>query len=191
MLYFPNEKERIIPYDIERNLSDFISFIKYVKESGKNVGICDVAIPTGADLELIKLLQHENMLLDIDSYASWNTASNTVGTVLANLSIYEITKSKLQNIKFLIHRYYDDLGYCSYARTWTDINAALARGFTEAKLDGKDASVTKMTREELMRYMKEEFPEVSKYVSDVYVTSPWNRTFEMQFDITYNEELLK
>lgn len=187
ILYFPKEEEKIIPYDIDRNLSEFVSFIRYAKSIGKIVGIADVAYPNGADLELFKLLYKEDLLLSIDGYASWNTASNTIGTVLAQISTLHISKDRLSNKKFLIHRYYDDTGYCSYARTWTDINAALARGLTEAKLDGKNGVACQMAKAELMRYMQEEYPSIAKYVKDVRVSSPWNRTFEMQFSIKYNK----
>lgn len=185
MLYFPKDEERIIPYDIDRNLSELISFIKYAKSLGKLVGIGDVAVPTGADLELIGLLKKEKMLLDIDGYASWNTASNTIGTVLSELAHLFISHDKKKNYKFLIHRYYDDVAYCSSVRTWTDINAALARGLTEAKLDGKKGVATQMARQELTCYMNQNYPEISRYVKDIIVSSPWNRTFEMQFTIKY------
>ena len=185
MLYFPTKEERIIPYDINRNLAEFISFINYAKSLGKLVGVADVADPVYSDLELVNLLYKHNLLLEIDGYAGWNTASNTVGTVLAETSILNITKNKKANKKFLIHRYFDDVGYCSYARTWTDINAALARGYHEGKLDGKNGTCVAMAKEELMHHMSKTYPDIAKYVKDVKVSSPWNRTFEMQFDIKY------
>lgn len=185
MLYMPSEEERIIPYDIERNLPEMMNYIKYTKKEGKIAAIGDVAIPTGADFELLKLMQKENLLLEVDAYASWNTSSNTIGTVIASSVIYFFGKDEKSNKEFLIHRYYDDVGYCSYTRGWCDVNAALARGYTEAVLDGVSGTCTKMTRVELLRYMSEEYPEVAKFVKDVEVTSPWNRSFEMDFKITY------
>ena len=185
MIYFPTAEERIIPYDINRNLSEFISFLKYAKSLGKLVGLADVADPVYSDLELVNLLNIHHLLLEIDGYAGWNTASNTIGTVLAETSILNITKNKKANKKFLIHRYFDDVGYCSHARTWTDINAALARGYNEGKLDGKNGTCVAMARCELMDYMEKMYPEVSQYVRDIKVSSPWNRTFEMQFNIKY------
>ncbi|MBO7086004.1 MAG: DUF4127 family protein, partial [Bacilli bacterium] len=185
MIYFPTAEERIIPYDINRNLSEFISFLKYAKSLGKIVGVADVADPVYSDLELVNLLNIHHLLLEIDGYAGWNTASNTVGTVLAETSILNISKNKKANKKFLIHRYYDDVGYCSHARGWTDVNAALARGYSEGKLDGKNGTCVAMARGELMDYMEKMYPDVSKYVKDIKVSSPWNRTFEMQFNIKY------
>lgn len=177
--------DRVIPYDIERNLPELMKYIRYAKSLGKIVSIADVAYPSGSDLELIKLLQKENLLLEIDNYASWNTSSNTIGTCTAASVLYFFGKDKKSNLEFLIHRYYDDLGYCTYARTWCDINAALARGYCEAVLDGVKGTCTEMTKKELMRYMLENYPEVAKYVTNVDVSSPWNRSFEMDFKITY------
>lgn len=189
MLYGVKSEEFIIPYDVERNLSEAIHFINYVKSLNKIVGIADVAYPSGADFELINLLKKEDLMLGIDGYAGWNTASNTIGTVLSEIITYYVTKDKKKNIKFLIHRYYDDVGYCSRCRTWTDINAAINRGLTEAKLDGKRGEAVHMAEAELKRYMNEEYPCVSKYVKDIKVSSPWNRTFEMQIDITYQPDI--
>ena len=185
MAVFPKEFDRIIPYDINRNLSEIIEYIKYSKSLGKLVGVADVAIPTGADIELIKLLDKENLLLSIDSYAGWNTASNTIGTVLSNLGILYVTHDYKQNKHFLIHRYYDDVGYCSKVRTETDL-FALSHGYSEAVLDGRDGMITKYARKTLIEYMNKEFKSISRYLKDIKVTSPWNRTFEMQFDIIIN-----
>ena len=187
MLYMPDENTRIIPYDINRNLAELISFLKHAKGQGKLVGIADVADPVFSDLELIKLLDKQNLLLEIDGYAGWNTASNCLGTVLAEMAVLNVSKNKVANKKFLIHRYYDDVGYCSHARGWTDVNAALARGYSEGKLDGKKGTCVAMAKEELVRYMKQNFDSVARYVKDIKVSSPWNRTFEMQFDIKYKK----
>ena len=181
MLYMATEEQLAVPYGVERSLPEYIDQLRYGLESGKIVAVADVAYPTCNDLELAKLLRDEGLLLKIHAYAGWNTSSNTIGTVLCESCLYLVGKDDRGNRDFLLHRYYDDVGYCSHARTWTDINPVPENGCTVFELDGERGKCVAAAREELLRYMKETFPELAEKVEDVDVSSPWNRTFEMDF----------
>lgn len=181
MLYNATKEQMIIPYDIERNLCEYVAQIKYALSLGKIVAVADVAYPTGADHELMEVLRDSDLLLKIHAYASWNTSSNTLGTVLCESALYYHGKDDIGNKKFLLHRYYDDVGYCSHTRTFIDVTAVPENGCTVFKLDGEHGKCVAAARTELLRYMKEKYPCLSKYVKDVKVSSPWNRTFEMEF----------
>ena len=181
MLYLPKKEQMVVPYDIERNFAEYIEQIKYALSLGKVVGVGDVAHPTGADLELMSILKSEDLLLKIHGYASWNTSSNTLGTVLCQCGLYFHGKDEKGNKQFLIHRYYDDVGYCTHTRTFIDETAVPQNGCTVFKLDGVNGKCVAAARTELIRYMNENYPQISKYVKDVKVSSPWNRTFEMEF----------
>lgn len=183
MLYDAPEESYIIPYDIERNLSEYISYIKYALSLGKIVAVADVAYPSGADHELVKLLSAEGLLLKIHAYASWNTSSNTLGTVLCESGLYLNGRDESGNRYFLLHRYYDDVGYCSHTRTFIDETAVPESGCTVFKLDGVRGKCVKAAHDELLRYMRDNYPELSRFVRDVDVSSPWNRTFEMNFEL--------
>lgn len=181
MLYNATKEQMIIPYDIERNLAEYITQIKYALSLNKIVAVADVAYPTGADHELMALLKESGLLLEIHAYASWNTSSNTLGTVLCESSLFLHGKDEVGNKKFLLHRYYDDVGYCSHTRTFIDVTAVPENGCTVFKLDGENGKCVSAARTELMRYMQENYPQIAKFVKDVKVSSPWNRTFEMEF----------
>lgn len=187
MPYRPTEEQLYKPYHIERSLPEFISMIKYELSRGKIVAVADVAYPSNADEELVRLLRDEDLLLKIHAYAGWNTSSNTLGTVICESCLYRIGKDRIGNERFLIHRYYDDVGYVNHTRTWTDINAALANGYQEERLDGERGMCTKMARDELLRYMRENYPRIAERVKDVEVSAPWNRSFEMDFAIEYKD----
>ncbi len=174
-------------YDVERSLPEYIAFLKYAKGEGKTVAVADVAYPTHSDLELVGYLRDEGLLLAIDAYAGWNTASNTLGTALAQASLRFAGGAYGENLYFLLHRYYDDVGYCSHTRTWIDENAVPQNGCTVFELDGVRGNVTEAARKELLRYMAENFPELAAYVGDIDVSSPWNRTFEMDFVLRRKE----
>lgn len=181
MLYNATAEQMIIPYDIERNLAEYIEQIKYALSLNKIVAVADVAYPTGADHELMAIMREAGLLLKIHAYASWNTSSNTLGTVLCESGLYYHGKDDVGNKKFLLHRYYDDVGYCSHTRTFIDITAVPENGCTVFKLDGVNGKCVQAARVELLRYMKETYPELASFVKDVKVSSPWNRTFEMEF----------
>ncbi len=181
-MYYEGTFEQLTAaYDVERSLPEYIAYIKYALEKGKLVAVADVAYPTHNDLELAELLRDEGLLLKIHGYAGWNTSSNTLGTVICETSLYLAGKDDEGNRYFLLHRYYDDVGYCSHSRTWIDVNVVEQNGCTVFLLDGERGKCTEAAREELLRYMAENYPELSDMVADVEVTSPWNRTFEMDF----------
>lgn len=181
MLYNAKPEQMTIPYDINRNLAEYITQIEYALSLGKVVAVADVAYPTGADHELMGLLRDQGLLLKIHAYASWNTSSNTIGTALCQAGLYFHGKDRIGNVKFLLHRYYDDVGYCSHTRTFIDETAVPKNGCTVFKLDGENGKCVECARRELLRYMAENYPELSNYVKDIKVSSPWNRTFEMEF----------
>lgn len=179
MLYLPNEERRVIPYGIERSLPEYIDFLKYALAKGKVVAVADVADPTNSDLELLRLLRDEDLLLKIHAYAGWNTSSNTLGTVLSESCLYFLGKDERGNRAFLLHRYYDDVGYCSHTRYFVDTVPVPKYGCTVFVLDGERGKCVEEGKRELLRYMQETFPSLARYVEDVDLSSPWNRTFEM------------
>ncbi len=179
MFYEGTFEQLTAAYDVERSLAEYIEEIEYALSLGKVVAVADVAYPTHNDLELCELLRDRGLLLKIHAYAGWNTSSNTLGTVICESCLYLAGHDDAGNRYFLLHRYYDDVGYCSHARTWTDIHAVPANGCTVFVLDGPRGKCVQAAKEELMRYMGEKYPSLAALVADVDVSSPWNRTFEI------------
>ncbi len=179
MIYEGTPGQMTRAYDVERSLPEYIRFLKYALEEKKLVAVADVAYPTHNDLELMHFLRDEDLLLKIHAYAGWNTSSNTLGTVICESALLLAGGDAEGNKYFLLHRYYDDVGYCSHARTWTDIHAVPKYGCTVFALDGERGKCVAEAREEIMRYMRENFPSLANEVEDIDVVSPWNRTFEI------------
>ena len=179
MIYEGTFAQMTRAYDVERNLPAFTDFIRYALSEHKLAAVADVAYPTHSDMELMELLRDEGLLFNIHAYAGWNTSSNTLGTVIAESCLMLAGGDTEGNKYFLLHRYYDDVGYCSHARTWTDIHAVPKYGCTVFVLDGPRGRCMGEAREELLRFMRENFPVLANEVEDVEVVSPWNRTFEI------------
>ncbi len=165
-------------YDVERNLPAFVDFLSDALAAGKIVAVADVAYPSHSDLELMDLMHDEGLLFRIHAYAGWNTCSNTIGTVLAESCLYLAGGDQAGNEYFLLHRYYDDVGYCSHTRTYIDINAVPAFAESVFVLDGENGRCAAAAREELLRFMQARYPRCAARVKDLSLTLPWNRTFE-------------
>lgn len=171
-----------IAYDVERNLAEFIDQIKYALSIGKQVSIADVAYCNKGDIELCKLLEKENLLLNV-SYAGWNTSSNTTGTTICQAVNYFFGKNELEQKKFLALRYFEDIGYCAYFKYYP-INAILEKHGMNY-FDAKEANgvIAQEVKKEVWNYMNNEFKSVANIVSDIDVSMPWRRMFEVEIKI--------
>ncbi len=177
-MYHEWQGEYVKAYDIERNLAEFVDYIKYALALGKIVAVGDVATCNGADKELIDVMYLEDLLLKIHAYAGWNTSSNTLGTTICEAVLYFIGKDEKGKNDFLLHRYYEDLGYMGYAREYVRKNLLPLLGITDNGADGKVGKVSECVGKKIAEYMSENYPELAKKVVSVYAEMPWKRTFE-------------
>jgi len=174
-----------LAYDIERNLAEFVNFIKYALELNKTVAIADIAWLNTGDTELTKILQKENMLLDIHAYAGWNTSSNTTGTALCQAILYMCGGDKEGNKRFLLHRYYEDIGYMAYTRKHITENFLPGLGLDYYHADGEDGKAAELVKTTVSEYMQENYPQLSALVKDINVRMPWRRMFEVDIKLVF------
>jgi hypothetical protein len=163
----------------DRNIGEWISRIHYYAEQGCAVGIADVAYANGSDAAMIpELLDYVNVT-SLCGYAGWNTAGNTIGTVVAQTAMHYLEKMKGLDNKQLIHnqlylRLLDDYVYQSIVRQ-------------DVRKDTVDEF--KITSDELCEKVKQRFMKeahiflkgTSLSLSNIYL--PWNRTFEICFEL--------
>lgn len=173
-----NSLDFVTAYDIERNLGEFVAYIKYAKSLGKSVAIADIAYPNRSDVELTRLLYSENLMLEVDAYAGWNTSSNTTGTTLCQAILYLVGKDEKGNKSFLLHRYYEDIGYMAYARQYVAENILAGLGYNFYHVDGKSGKVAEIVKETIDKYMTENYPELANKVNEISINQPWERMFE-------------
>ncbi|MFB3883464.1 MAG: DUF4127 family protein [Armatimonadota bacterium] len=150
-------------------------------------GLADVAYCNGADPELIAALERRNALGGLGAFAGWNTAANTLGTVISQLCImsargrmvkHDLTRS------FLASRLTDDYGYQTCARR---------RAIAHAEEIGANPFDLGDSRAELERFVNAELEPLShRYVSQVLPDSagdavrvglPWGRLFEVEVEL--------
>ena len=168
----------VTAYDIERNLAEFVNYMEYALDMGKTVAVADVAWPNTADTELTRLMQSEGLMLRVHAYAGWNTSSNTTGTALCQAVLYLVGGDDDGNREFLLHRYYEDIGYMAYARQQVAETRLASLGLHYRGVDGTDGQVAELVKGEICAYMAENYPELAALVEEISIRMPWARMFE-------------
>ncbi len=170
-------------YDIERNLTEFVNYMEYALDMGKIVAVADIAYLNLADEELVRVMHEDDLLLRISAYAGWNTSSNTIGTALCQAILYMIGKDDEGNKSFLLHRYYEDVGYMAYARGYVTENYLPGLGLDYFHTDGENGEAAKLVTREIDGFMKKTYPKLAKEVTQINVTMPWKRMFEIDIKL--------
>ncbi len=174
-------------YDVGRNLAEFTNFIAYALRAGKTVALADVAACNGSDRELLHLLDSEDLLLKLHAYAGWNTSSNTIGTCLCQAALVLFGGDEKGRISFLLHRYYEDMGYMGYVRKDVTDSFLPSRGLDYFHADGKRGEVAKRVAAGVEAYMGAEFPSLAAHVGRVDAEMPWERMFETKLTLKVKE----
>lgn len=174
-------------YDIERNLAEFVQYLRYALDKGKVVAVGDVATCNGSDGELFALLYKEKLLLKLHAYAGWNTSSNTLGTAICQAALWLAGKDEKGRMRFLLHRYYEDMGYMSHTRKYVTEEILPSLGLDYFHADGMNGRAAKAVSEHLQVFMRDNYPELAALVESVRVTLPWRRMFEADVKLTLKE----
>lgn len=145
---------------------------------GRITGLLDVAYANGGHARFMQNLNKRGGLKKIAAYAAWNTASNSLGTVLAQLSCYYRGLGKEEQIRanerFTLERYLDDCLYQTLVRPEIDRNL-IKGGMNILNLGAEKGGIEKQIYRELKsRAGGREFT----------FTLPWPRTFEALIEIS-------
>lgn len=79
-------------------LSQLASAVVACHQQGGQAGIVDVALINQADRGFVQALFEQAGADAIDSYAGWNTASNSIGSVVAHLAIRSAVRQQLAEL---------------------------------------------------------------------------------------------
>lgn len=188
-----------------------VSFAREIAEAvkaGKKVIVADIdpkGNVQGGDSLFTEALLQEGVLPDLNGYASWNTAGNTIGTALPQGVVFGMSQRFLLKNKalvagirsaqhwFLLHRVMDDYYFHNVVRARA--NQYLRQVNRSAYL------MTDARRTDVERYCLEQLTPYFQSLTDAYFKGrklpcdhpahlrfqlPWNRTFEadIDFDLT-------
>ncbi|WP_262247486.1 DUF4127 family protein [Parapedobacter soli] len=195
--------------DVAGRAETFVEEIARYVEQGKRVAVADVdpiGNIQGGDETFTSLLIREGLMPRLSGYASWNTAGNTIGTVLPQGLIFTLTDSRLMTDPatsrkvmaahrwFTLHRVMDDYYYHNLVRKKTQ-GYMKAEGLGSLIMDEEQARGVEQYARTLMHDFFDGFTETffrdvatekqqihCKCIGDIRFSLPWNRTFEAEID---------
>jgi len=165
--------------------------LQAARAAGYLAGIADVAYANGADPELVSALRRSEVVKDLNAFAGWNTASNTIGTVAAQLCL-EILAARAglshpsPSARFLACRLLDDWAYQSCVRK---------RAVALAESQGENPYSLGAAADRFEEYVRAELEPLAHHIHSFgwdgaeegeipfSVTLPWKRLFEIEADV--------
>ena len=179
-----------ITYNSFRNLIDFVDKIDMYLKQGKKCIIADIAFSNGADIELIAMMDERKLLDKIHAYAGWNTACNTLGTVLASGIVGLYNNSDYHRLKNMIYRLMEDWSYQAIVRQNTINHVLPLFNATFYEFKGCEDNICNSICEQLQeiweKQIKYSFRDWKVKVERVF--TPWHRMFEIGIDLTIKKE---
>ena len=183
-----------------RDVDEFVRAIGHSLARGQTVAVADVAFVNGADLALGEQLLASGVAPRLAAFGGWNTAGNTLGTVLAHAvaRVAHLRRGgdrdgERAHIEFLFSRFLDDYAHQTIARTEAMLIDLPALGI-EPIMTELPHSV-EVVQEKVAARLQEQAAQLTKYfrdaplpiairdltVHDVYL--PWRRLFEIGFRV--------
>jgi len=146
--------------------------IRHHLDAGRRVAVADVADANGADPDLVSSLRDAGLLDRIAGYGGWNTAGNTIGSVLAQgcaRMLADDCTSRRAQAKLLTRRLLDDWAYQAGAR--------------RTVLGDPEVRIHAVERELVASLDVLGPPADSFAVVPGSVRWPWDRSFEIAFEL--------
>lgn len=150
---------QVLPPRVTARLRALSSEAEQAMERGQLVAVADLAYANGADRGLVEALARQVDLPSLAAFAGWNTAGNTVGTVLAHAALRWLSlrhpashtdarEATAAHVGFLFERLVDDWAYQSVVRRQVGTRCAL-RGQNVHSLGEAHAAVEASVQETL------------------------------------------
>lgn len=185
-----SQPSRSPSYFAERNFPEMLSFIKRMRGAGKVVTMADNAYANGGDLDLIRILDADDLLLDLQGYAGWNTNANTMGCAIAmgvcaflygEQGLFPDPASETQRRNFLISRYLEDACYQADVRQYVT-EKIRPLGFDYFFTGEEEGEVRDLILAELQIRIKTELSSLADRIQIRRLTLPWKRMFEIDLE---------
>jgi hypothetical protein len=154
--------------------------------AGQAVALADVAYPNGADPALIERLCASVDLPELAGYGAWNTAGNTIGTLIAQVCAAQLggAAGKAANERFLLHRLVEDWGYQQRVRAEVRAWLYAEHGVREPHTPALTAQTIARIEAGLNAAINDLPGFAGRYrIAPGSVRLPWGRMFEVDFDL--------
>ena len=172
----------------DSNMAEFLYFVNDCLKRGIPTAILDNAYTNGGELQLLRVLNKQGVLMKLAGYAGWNTSSNSMGTVLAMIvnNMYQNNTEAKQN--FLVERFIEDFGYGAVVRSYVTEHILPQWGMTYFWCEEQRGKAANAVLEELRKFVKTEMTSVADKVTVEDIFLPWSRMFEIGLKATYKAD---
>ena len=178
-----------------RSPEEFCRAIVHAVRRGKRVAVADVAFVNGSDLILGNQLIHHPEIARLVGYGGWNTAGNTLGTVIAQAVIYLVAlkegiqlEQRKAHLEFLFLRFLDDFCYQALERSRCMVEDLPVYGLLPMETRLPDGEIARNIEKRVVGRLENQAKMLEKLfqdaslleavrLSDIYL--PWQRLFEI------------
>lgn len=148
--------------------------INKLKQESKPLILVDISHANGGDNNLIKELINQHLTCKLYAYSAWNTTGNALGSaIFTSINRYIAEKMNIYNQinfkKCLLIRLIDDWAY-----------QALVRQQIRELTPNADIQ---LLNEKLIGYIETVTKELNIKLTQIKLSFPWKRTFEVEIDI--------
>ncbi|MFS6530392.1 DUF4127 family protein [Microbacterium aurugineum] len=161
-------------------VSGTVALIRERLDAGEHVALADVRYPNGADEALVRALADADLLGRLEAFGGWNTAGNTLGSVVAVAAAAVVGRAtgtfdeRAARIA-LLTRLLDDFAYQAVVRT--DTGPSLFPDIYPMDDDALVATAERTIRDELAALLASMLPAEDVRIQEL--TLPWRRSFEI------------
>lgn len=134
-------------HSVQRNVDEFARSLALAVSEGHTCAVVDAAYVNGGDIELGEALRRHVDLAQLAGFGGWNTAGNTLGTVLAHSVIRHLQRvhgatpeAIAAHVRFLFVRFVDDFLYQGIVRSHVAIEDLPKRGIPPKMTNLGDAA---------------------------------------------------
>lgn len=144
------------------------------------VSVADIEFGNGASNALVSSLLKERIGYRLESYAGWNTASNTIGYALSQ-GILGKKMSKEDKNRLMTIRYLDDWAYQANVRGQLYNDIIWPKNLSGVRLGSNEQMLEKAAYVDINQVVGRYIPAV--YLKSFSVDFPWDRLFEIEIVI--------
>jgi Protein of unknown function (DUF4127) len=182
----------------ERSVEELVRSTISELEAKHAVALADVAFVNGSDILLGNLLMQHPIAAHLTAYAGWNTAGNTLGSVLAHALLRLLAKKKgddpdqtCAHYEFLFLRFLDDYFYQAIERSGCMLEDLPSLGI-QPNMERLQPGVFETIEKRICDRLLKQAGDLEKYYIDAGVVGavqvenihlPWQRLFEVGFDV--------
>lgn len=166
--------------------SETSAMIAGLLKQGRQVALADLRYANGGDPLLVDDLIARGLALRLSAYGGWNTAGNSLGSVVAAAAAAQVGRAvgsydASASRRMLVHRLMEDHAYQSVLRPQLERRLDTEYGNRKFEEGGLEAEIEQQMENDLNRMLQTLLPGKARLHQ---VSFPWHRSFEINFKLS-------